>query len=228
MRLTQSNRLTMYNTVLKYLKDRMSIVNTIAQFVISLTDFGTTVGKISQKEVERQTVSTGKTTAKYSAEEELIDLTIDVAAGLFTYSRKNNKPEMKELSDTSVRKLDRLKDVDLLTKCTQIYDAAKIVENELIPYGVNPELVAELKEKIDGFDISLGNRNASFAKRIGAGSTLVEMFNEADDILEEELDHFVDKFKKKNNSFYVEYWAARNIRNLGVRHNPPEEPGKQS
>ncbi len=228
MRLTQSNKLTMYDAVLSFLKDQMSIVNTIEQFVISLTGFETAVRNINEKEIERQTVSAGKTTVKYSAEEEVIELTVDVAAGLFTYARKNGKTELKELSDISARKLDRLKDVDLLSKCKQICDAAKIVEAELTPYGVTSAMVTELKAKIDGFGISVGDRDASVAKRKGAGITLVELFNEADDILEEELDRFVDKFKNKDSSFYAGYYAARNIKNLGIRHRTPEEPVKPS
>ena len=88
-----------------------------------------------------------------------------------------------------------------MSKCKQICDAAKIVEAELTPYGVTSAMVTELKAKIDGFGISVGDRDASVAKRKGAGITLVELFNEADDILEEELDRFVDKFKNKDNSF---------------------------
>ena len=224
MRLTQSNKLTMFEAVINYLEERTGIVNSIAEFAVSFTEFKTAAKSISEKEVERQTASAGKTNAKYSAEEELIDSTVDVGAGLFTYSRKNKIAESKELSDISERKLGRLKDVDLLNKCTQVYNAAKNVESELAPFGVTAELVEGLRSKIAAFELSIGDRNASAAKRKGAGKTVVEMFNEADDILEEELDRFVDKFKTRDTDFYEGYYAARNIKNLGVRHRAPEEP----
>ena len=135
----------------------MSIVNTIEQFVVSLTGFETAVRNINEKEIERRTVSAGKTTVKYSAEEEVIELTVDVARIIYL-CKKNGKTELKNYPISPARKLDRLKDVDLLSKCKTICDAAKIVEAELTPYGVTSAMVTELKAKIDGFGISVGDK----------------------------------------------------------------------
>ena len=73
----------------------MSIVNTIEQFVVSLTGFETAVRNINEKEIERQTVSAGKTTVKYSAEEEVIELTVDVARDYLLMQEKTVRQSLK-------------------------------------------------------------------------------------------------------------------------------------
>jgi hypothetical protein len=218
MRTSQSNKLSMYDTVLKFLKGQIAKVNTVVQFVLSLTTFETAVQNIKDKEKERQTASTGKTDAKHIAEEDLISLTANIAAGLFAYARKTNKPELKALTDITESKLGKLKDTDLASKCMQIYDAAKTAENEIDDYGVTTAMITELKTQVEAYQNIVGDRDASAAKRTGAGLTLVEMFNKADDILVEELDKFVDKFKAKDIEFYEGYYAARSIKDLGGSH----------
>lgn len=224
MRLKQSNKLVMYESVISYLKQNTGVVSLIAKFTQVFAEFENEVANIKQKEIERQSVTAGKTESKYSAEDELIDIAVKVAAGLFSYSRRASKADVKELADVNHSKLDKLKDSDLVSRCRQIYDAAKLVETELIEYGIKAEDINELKSAADIFEESLGGRDASVAQRISALATLKELFIRADDILENDLDKFADQFKKNNPEFYKGYYAARSIKDIGIRHEDKKAP----
>lgn len=47
-----------------------------------------------------------------------------------------------------------------------------------------------------------------------------ETFDKADDILREDLDSILETLKEKDPDFYLQYKAARNIRDLGGSHSP--------
>lgn len=223
MRRSQTNKLNMFETVIGYLNVNADTVNTVAQFTLSFEDFKTAVEAIKIKEQERQTVTSGKTDAKYNAEEELLDHAASVASGLFTYARKTDKIDIKNIADITSGKLAKLKDQDLLNRCKQIFDAAKIFEVELAPFGVTAKMLTSLQLIIPEFENSIKEREAAAATRVGAGSTIVELFNNADEILEEELDRFTENLKSANSPFFDGYQAARVIKDIGIRHDPEEE-----
>ena len=50
------------------------------------------------------------------------------------------------------------------------------------------------------------------------------LFDSANDILVNKLDNLMEGFKKDDNEFYNQYKIAREIHDLGVRHEKPEEP----
>jgi hypothetical protein len=214
----------MYDTVGIYLTERPAQLNLIAEFPNSLADFIAKVKEIKSLEVARQSATSGKTDSKYLAEDALIKSTANVASSLAAYARKKNLPELKSIVDVSARKLDRMKEVDLIAKCTQIYnEAKKIAITELTGYGLTAEEIEDVKTKADVFTEASGKRNSSVAERSGTGLNIIDLFNEADDILEEELDKFANKFIDSDKAYYDGYYAARNIKDLGKRHNDKDD-----
>jgi hypothetical protein len=223
MHLRLANKMMMYNAVIEFLESKTAIVVSIVQFGQSLLGFKSIVKDINDKEGERQTVASGKTEVKQSAQKTMIVKTVEVAAGLFTYAKKNGLIEVKTLADVKDYKLRQMKNVDLLTKCTKIYDAAKSVETLLADFDVTPAMLTDFKTKIDVYENSLGEKESSMGKRKGAGKTLLQLFNSADEILKDELDRFAEKLTDKNPAFYEDYHSVRNIKNIGIRHREAKE-----
>jgi hypothetical protein len=223
----------MFETVGVYLTEHPTQLNSIAEFPVSLTTFLNILKEIKSAEVVRKTATQGKTDVKYAAEEELIKSAVNVALSLRAFGRKKNLPELKSIADVNSRKLERMKDVDLITKCSQLYnEAKKIKPADLEPFGLSAEEIEDLKLKNDSYEAASGTRDSSVATRVGSGKNVIDLINEDDDILEEELDKFVEKFAEKDKTYYDGYQAARVIKNLGVRHNgkddeeenPPQSP----
>lgn len=219
----QSNKIKMYGAAGKFLHDHQDKVDSIPRFKEALEEFDESLEVINEQEVHRNTASEGKTDVKHNAEEEMIIEAINAASSLRAYAAEKKNAELKSIVKTSVRKLARMKEIDLINKCTQIYNEAKKLENELADHGLVPSEIALLKTKIDGYRSSGGTRDSSVADRKGTRINIVDLINEQDDLLEEKLDSFVNKFIAKDKLFYDGYYSARQIKEYGVRHNKKEE-----
>jgi hypothetical protein len=228
MRLKQSNKLVMYDSIARYLRENSATVNTIPKFTQALTKFEAAIEAIRTKEDERQVSTKGKTEAKYNAEEDLINAILKIASGLFPYAINTNNTELRELADVNYSGLDRLKDVDLIAKGNQIHASAGTLITELADYGLTPDDLTLLKEAIDNYRDTTTYRDASVAQRKGASVSLKDLFNNADDILELEVDRFAAQLKISYPDFYNGYSGARIIKDIGIRHeektNPPAQP----
>lgn len=212
----------MYESVASYLTANLSVVQTIAKFSESLTNFEAAVDAIKAKENERRLSTKGKTEAKYNAEETLLDATIKTASALYTYADLNNNIELRNLADVTYTGLDNLKDVDLIARSEQIHYAANPLAAELADYGLSAADLTAFKTAIDNYSDAAGDRDASVAVRKGASVSIKDMFKNADSILEGQLDKFVDMLMNSYPHFYNGYKGARIIRDLGIRHE--EEP----
>lgn len=221
-----SNKAKMYGASSKYLHDNSTLVNSIPGFAESLAEFDENLALIETQEVNRTKTSQGKTEVKHSSEYDMIVEAINVASSLRAYASKNKLAELKMTSKISLRKLARMKEIDQVTKCSQIYDEAKKLENALAGEGLTPADVALLKTKIDEYKSAGKTRDSSVASRKGIRINIIDLFDEQDELLEEQLDSFVNKFIKTDKQFYDGYYAARLVKEYGVRHN--KKPGAEN
>jgi hypothetical protein len=221
----RSSKIKMFGATSKFLHDHQEQLNSIPQFGVVLGIFDSNLNLISDQEVYRNTTSEGKTDVKHNFEEEMVLEAVNVASTLRAYASDKKMTELKIIVKVSMRKLVRMKELDLVTKCTQIYNEAKKYENELANYGLVPSEVALLKTKIDEFKTSGVTRDSSVADRKGTGINIIDLVDEQDEILEDQLDSFVNKFMTKDKLFYDGYYAARQIKEYGVRHAKKDETG---
>jgi hypothetical protein len=116
----------------------------------------------------------------------------------------------------------------LIAKGNQIHASAGTLITELADYGLTPDDLTLLKEAIDNYRDTTTYRDASVAQRKGASVSLKDLFNNADDILELEVDRFAAQLKISYPDFYNGYSGARIIKDIGIRHeektNPPAQP----
>ena len=70
-------------------------------------------------------------------------------------------------------------------------------------------------------------RNAlgsSVAERMGARTTMEDLFAKVNGILEEEIDPAMELIRASKTQFYNEYFALRVVKDTGVRHRPEQIP----
>jgi hypothetical protein len=63
-----------------------------------------------------------------------------------------------------------------------------------------------------------------YSDRKAANAELESLFDETTDFLEEQLDAAVNSIRSKSSAFYNAYFASRNIKNIGIRHEKTETP----
>jgi hypothetical protein len=90
--------------------------------------------------------------------------------------------------------------------------------SELEPYGVTAERYNSFSEKINLYKKALSQREAGNTTRSGAVVSLKELFREAGEILVT-IDRLVNGLEEEYPDFAREYYIARAVKNLGVRHN---------
>ena len=81
-----------------------------------------------------------------------------------------------------------------------------------------------LLRAMGAFEKALGARESSVAERVSAGTTLAKLFDDADELLRDDLDHLMEQVRGEFPQFYNEYLSARVIKDIGVRHGQPAAP----
>jgi hypothetical protein len=214
------NKLTMYEAVSTLLGNNESIVTTVPAFVALKNDFTARVQEIHRKAIAKRDATAGKTETKQEAKDSLVSALMAIAAPMYTYARKVKNNEVKDIADVRQSKLEKLRDTELVSRATSIHTQANTIGAALEPYGVTIAMITDLDTKINNFNAALGERESGMAIRSGATTALIDLFNAADELLNEDMDRLIETLRVSNTDFYNEYFAARVIKDIGVRHEP--------
>lgn len=226
----EENKLTMYEGLLTLLQANSAKVQSVGGFADAIAELTAIVGGIKAKETELGGATAGKAAAKYNAEDALVAALLPVSSALYMYGRKQNDTELQERAKTTEARLRTLRDTELASFGTTIGELATAHSGGIAPYGVTPEAIADLKTKAGTYSSAIGARESSIADRKGARESLSDLFARADDMLNEEFDHFMELLRPTETELYNKYFAARVVKDTGVRHKtngetvPAEKP----
>jgi hypothetical protein len=220
----QENKFTMYEGVLTFFRTNTETVNSVQMLKDSVDGFGSTVAALRLKSTEVSNASTGKTAVKSQAEDDLVSILLPVAAGLFVFAKKQNNAELKEKAKLTESHLRTVRDTELASKGDMIASLADGHVADLVPAAITEAMIADLKAKVQAYRNALGARESSVAERMGARTTMEDLFVKVDGILEEEINPAMELIRASKTQFYNEYFALRLIKDTGVRHRPEPIP----
>lgn len=223
MRDTLENRFTMYRAVESLLDANTAKTAGMTIFATRLGEFKDAIAAILEKEENRNNATAGMTADKKAKREDMIEDAAVIAAKLKVLGADTNDERLVQLADYNRTDLKKLRDTQLLPVVTGIMNTADANAAGLAAYGVTAAMIASLGTKASAYNTALGSKEVSFSVKGAAYTTLLSLFDTADDILKNKLDNLMEGFKKDDNEFYNQYKAAREIRDLGVRHET-EEP----
>jgi len=223
---------TMLTAILTLLLANLTKITQIAGFMEAVNFFQELLEKIDAKANEKDDATTGKTAVKHAAEEALIAAIMKASAALLLLARKTKNLELKEKANIQESALTRMRDTDLAAKGKAALDLIKQYATELASIGVTAEEITGLEAKINAYSNAIGKSVSSVSERKGARETLESLVKEADEVLAEEIDNYMERIRDVEPEFYAVYCDARYIRATGVRHkpetpsptNPPTEP----
>jgi hypothetical protein len=179
---------------------------------------------INEKNIQKDSVTAGKTSLKNQQQLDLIEATVPIAAALYALATATNDLHIKEIANVKKGTLQNLRDTELTDKITLIKNTADAQAAPLAAYGVNAAAIAALDTKLSTYNLALGGKESSFAVKSAAGQVLSDLFNQADAVLKDQLDRMMEMFKPSDDQFYLEYKSAREIKDLGHRFDEPDEP----
>lgn len=210
----EENKYSMYRGITQLLGEQKETIANIPAFQISMTDFNGLLEKISDKDKQYQNISKGATAAKDNAENELIEKTIAVSSALYVFARRSKNDPLKAITKITPSSLKKMRDSDLLQQAKTIHENAAAHQANLPEFGIEQEDIESLKQKIDVFEKALGSKETRVAESKAAREELKELFDEADELLYEELDSMIELVKNTDAEFYNKYQAARVIKDL--------------
>ncbi len=216
----QENKLTMYEGLLTLLQANSDKTQTVGGFTEAVNEFNTVITDLKTKSIEADGVSVGKTSVKWVAEDALVAALLPVCSALFIYGRKQGIIEIKERVDITEGKLRAMRDTEFASFGNAVAEMAETNAKEIGVYGITPEKIADLKAKAQAYNSAIGAKESSVADRKGARGSMNELFDRADELLNEELDRFIEMLRPADTELYNKYFAARIIKDTGVRHRP--------
>ena len=133
----------------------------------------------------------------------------EIIGATLTYARKNADPELAAKVDFSPTEVVKGKAAQVVTRCTNIYNAVNEVADELVKYGITAAKLTAPKKKIDAFDKAKAAPRKSQVERSAATQLQNQLVGETVRILNDELDGLMPQFEETSPNFHAEYFAAR-------------------
>ncbi len=124
------------------------------------------------------------------------------------------KTDISETDIHDVREAERGTHAEALVALVEGYKA------DLADYGITDETLAAAHQAVAAFTASLKNRGSVKTEMTGGHDALFSLFDQADAMLKGTLDKFMSNFRKKSPDFFLEYQAARVIRDVAASHAP--------
>ncbi|MGE4288351.1 MAG: hypothetical protein AB7E36_06665 [Salinivirgaceae bacterium] len=211
----QSNHLSSYLAVAFVLTKYEEKVGLVPALEAAVAKFTMLLNELQEVRQIQEGRITGTALQKQQEEDEMIEATLRVAAGIYVFAREQGNLELKQkvkLSDTKLRKLGNSA---LLSRCTQIYNLAVELNSEaLVLFGILPETLVDFKKEIDDFALLVGKPRSGIVARSAATQRLQQLFKEIGELLREEIDKLMLVLKGQEPAFFNEYKAARIIVDL--------------
>jgi hypothetical protein len=218
----QLNDLSMFDTVDMHFEEHWAAIDRIPRFARAVKSFRTKTAQIRRTAGVQKSVAEGKTDHKLRAQEAftiavnlvrsiLLALALDI--GNAELQKKMNMPEYKFRSLRDSEQLDYAK---IVLAETEQY------KKELEESGISQEILDDLGKQIETCAKAISKRDHSQVQKTNSTGDLDQLFSETRAFLRNTLDNHIELFRLSDPQMYNEYWIARQIRRLGIRHEKPE------
>ena len=209
------NKYSMYLVVLAVLVKNNPIVALIPALVRYVASFKQLVGMIGVEMEVLDNKTTGKTSAKRKAENDMVDAVVPLINALFSYAGENKNVELMEKTNITASDIHAVRDAERGEYATMLLDMVESNKADLVDWNITDAVLANARQLVAAFIDSLGSRNSSVSERTGGRDVLFAEFTNADELLENHIDKLMSQFKKDHLEFYLDYQAARVIHDLG-------------
>jgi hypothetical protein len=217
----QENKLSMYYSVVETNERHITTVESVPALKTAHINLKAKIASIKTMKEVQALVTGGVTEDKAFAKVYMVDMAdIIIGAGSAFARVKNNNTLLENISFSRSDVLQG-RDEDAYTKCMKVYNELNPFIGELADYGITPEKMAEFLVLINNYNSAVQTPRGAITTKKSATMQLVDLFVDADGILKI-MDGLVKGFKTTNVDYYNQYFAAREIINLGVRHKKPE------
>ncbi|HEX8736288.1 MAG TPA: carboxypeptidase-like regulatory domain-containing protein [Pyrinomonadaceae bacterium] len=211
MRSLQEAKLNMYQTVKTHCDGNATVVASIPAFQTAFNDFKAKIAEIVAAAQQKSADLTGITADKNQRKQALCQQTAKIAGALYAFAATTSNNELKQQVNVSLSKLQKLSDNQLIARCQNIHDAGVANIDALGDYGIKPGLLSALQTAIDEYAAAAPKPRTARSQRKALTGSLSDLFKEADAILIDRMDSFINLIRETNPDFADIYENARQI-----------------
>lgn len=218
------NLLRMFNAVLQYLKQNPAAWPENEPVGVVLEEMAIRVGQVESTRQMVDTDQSGVTREKTAFKAELTEATLALASVIYAMAVRTNNLLLQGKTNLRESDLTRLSEAGLATVAKNVLDLANENLDQLAPYQVTAETVANQETILKNYKDSLAIPRATVAERKAANEKIKTLVKQTSQLLDSQLDRLMMPYKKTNPDFYHGYKNARKIVDYGIRHEKPEDP----
>jgi hypothetical protein len=211
MTTSQENKLSMYQTVERYLSTGAAVVATLPNYTTSFAAFQACLKQIQGHRQTQATNKGGLAEQKQQRKDALIALAVDVASKVKAYATFNRQPVLLREIDYTPSALKTVAANVLADRTRIIHRNAQENLKALTEYRITKELLNELQKAIAAYEASITEPRMGAVARKNATDALQQSFHEADRLLKEELDVIMGMVRSSDPGFFAGYQNARII-----------------
>jgi len=225
----ERNKMLMYKSVHALLHAHPEKLRRVPVFQELKTELLELIDQIELLEKGFMRVAPGRSGDRIQTEEKAFDLLIPVCFALYSYARKTADEGLMAKTLFHENNLRTMKSEELLSKADALAEEAFAHEKDLAPYGICREIVREMQACVRAHTGTLDSRCAGIAAFLRARGAMTLLFEQADELLEEDMDRVIEIFRQSETKFYNQYFSVRDAhetigRNIHQPFLAPSEP----
>ena len=211
-------KLGMYDNVIEGCDQDPLIPPLVPAFSTAYGTFKTKVAQIHNTAIILDQNIRGAAIDKGDAKENAAHAFADAADSITAYAASVNNNTLKESVHYSFRSLMRLADEEFQSACGTILQAATDNAAALIPFGIIAATITALQDDLDDWNSAKPGPTNKKSNRKTADIAIDTQFDEADELLKEQLDNAIAPFRTSHPDFYNRYFENRKIINNPTSH----------
>ncbi|WP_319590421.1 hypothetical protein [uncultured Draconibacterium sp.] len=211
MNKTQTNQFRMFLNTQEALDANTSLWSTVPIMLTTKNNFDELIQRIG--DVNEKTVSNSKavTADKAVTLNNLIAKAVTLSGILQAYAAVTGNVKLAGKVALTKSDLTKIRETDVEVRITPVIEQAWKELDNLADYGLTEGLIVETETSLDDFKELIGQprtvRNQAFA----AMTLMEELFDAANDLVKNQFDKLMIRFKFSDTEFYSEYERARTI-----------------
>jgi hypothetical protein len=230
MNAQQENRVSMYYKVRLFFTTHLGTINTaVPAITATVATFNSRLDQLATLDQTATEANDGYATQKQLNRAELRDKALTVAGAIKALALSNGDMPLAAKTDTNKSTLDRMRDVDFLFWCENLYTIATTNATAIIPMGIAATKLTSYNAAFTKYKASIqapaDQRSESLAAGIAVDNKIVEI-----DASLAIIDALMETQRIDQNMLYNKYKADRSIDDNAASNSPADliktaEPG---
>ena len=210
MKVQLTNRVTMFKTTSAYMADHHDVWSTMLPLQTAMTEADAGIAAIDAAALRHETPQ-GATVDKADARDDLEDATFLMCEALSVLAHESGDNDLMAVARVTRTLLDRMGEEELSTRATAVLAQANAHKTELVTYQVTQANIDELDQSLKNFNAAKTAPRSAIAERSVHTKSVTTLAREAQAILRNSIDRYVNLFRRTDPDFVAGYKAARVI-----------------